>query len=136
MMRLYREQSGEGLLSGLYVMLVLAIILFIAVEITAYGVSTWKLYGACDEIMAMMKAENGLDNAMVLRFRELMTALRLDHLDIRLEGTQKMVQRGDLLELKAEGRYPIRSLRPFGREFSITIGLRLHGLAHTYVRRL
>ena len=134
-MSLFRAQSGEGLLSGLYVMLILAIVLFLAVEIAAYGMSAWKLYGACDEIMAMMKAENGLDSAMALRFRELTVTLRLEHLNIRLEGTPKTVQRGDILELRAEGRYPIRSLRPFGKEFSVAIGLRLHGLAHTYIRR-
>jgi len=135
-MSLYRGQSGEGLLSGLYVMFVLAILLFLTVEIAAYGMSVWKLYGACGEIMEMMKAENGLDNAMTQRFRELLTTLRLDDLGIRLEGTPKTVQRGELLELRAEGRFPIRSLRPFGREIGITIGLRLHGLAHTYIRRM
>jgi len=86
--------------------------------------------------MDLMRAENGLDAAMERRFRELMKALRLDDLDIRLEGTPQKTQRGDLLELRARGRYPIRSLRPFGKEISVSIGLRLNGLAHTYVRRI
>ena len=135
MKRLIRDQSGEGLITGLYTMLVIALILFLAVEVTAYGVSAWKLYGACNEIMETMKAENGLDGAARQRFRELTAALRLEELDIRLEGTPKTVQRGDLLELSARGRYPIRSLRPFGKELSAPIGLRLYGLAHQYIRK-
>jgi lysyl-tRNA synthetase class II len=96
--------------------------------------SAWKLYGACREIMDMMRAENGLDRAMEQRFSELAKALRLDDMDIRIEGTPQKTQRGDLLELKAGGRYKIRSLRPFGKELSVHIGFRLHGLAHTYIR--
>ena len=130
-----RDQSGEGLIGGLYTMFVLAIVLFLAVEIAAYGTSVWKLYGACAEIMEMMKAENGLDGVMQRRFAELAEALRLEDMNIRLEGTPRTVQRGDLLELRAQGRYPIRSMRPLGREFSVSIGLRLYGLAHQYIRR-
>lgn len=133
-MSLCREQSGEGLISGLYVMFVMSIILFLAVEIASYGMSAWKLYGACGEIMEMMKGENGLDGAMERRFRELVTELHLEELNVRLEGTPQKVQRGDILELKASGRYPIRSLRPFGKEVSVPVSLRLNGLAHTYIR--
>jgi CheY-specific phosphatase CheX len=133
--RFYRDQSGEGLISGLYTMMVLVVILFLAVEIAAYGMLVWKLYGACDEIMDMMKAENGLDAAMRQRFRELTAALHLEELDLRLDGTPPTVQRGDLLELKAQGQYKIRSMRPLGREFSVPVSVRLHGLAHTYIRR-
>ena len=135
MRRFYHGQSGESLISGLYVMFVLAIVLFVAVEVASYSMSAWKLYGACGEIMDMMKSENGLDGAMEQRFRELVVALKLEDLQIRLEGTPKTVQRGDLLELRAYGRYPIHSLKPFGRDLSISVGLRMHGLAHAYVRR-
>jgi hypothetical protein len=131
-----RGQSGEGMLSGFYVMFVMAIIIFLAVEVACYGMSAWKLYGACAEIMDMMKSENGLDSAMELRFRELVKTLRLDDMDLKLSGTPQKAQRGDILELRASGRYRIRSLRPLGRDLSISIGFRLHGLAHTYVRRI
>ena len=131
----WHRQSGEGMISGLYVMLVLAIVLFLAVEIASYSMSAWKLYGAASEIMEMMKSENGFDAAMERRFRELTKALNLDDLDIRIVGTAKTVQRGDMLELSVRGNYRIRSLRPFGRELNATVSLRLHGLAHTYIRR-
>ena len=133
-MRLFRGEAGEGLISGLYVMFVLAIVLFLAVEVASYSMSVWKLYGAAGEIMAMMKAENGLDGAIVQRFRVLAAELRLDHLDARLTGTPKTVQRGDLLELTVQGRYQVNCLRPFGSPLSVGIRLRLHGLAHTYIR--
>jgi hypothetical protein len=130
----FADQRGEGLLSGLYVMFVLAVILFAAVEIAAYSMSAWKLYGACGEIMEIMKAENGIDGEIRQRFRELTQALNLEDMNIVLEGTPKTVQRGDLLELKAQGRYQIRSLRPFGSELTVPLRVRLHGLAHTYIR--
>ena len=133
--RFCQRESGEGIISGLYVMFVLAIVLFVAVEVASYSMSAWKLYGACGEIMDMMKGENGLDGAMEHRFRELLAALNLGDLGIRLEGTPKTVQRGDLLELRARGRYPIKGLRPLGRELSVSISVTLRGLAHTYVRR-
>ncbi len=132
---LWRSRSGEGLISGFYVMFVLAVILFMAVEVAAYSMCAWKLYGACGEIMEMMKGENGLDGNMERQFQELLVSLNLLEFDIRLEGTPKTVQRGEMMELKAWGRYPIRSLRPFGKELSVPFSLRLHGLAHTYIRK-
>jgi hypothetical protein len=82
----------------------------------------------------MMKSENGLDSAMRRRFSELTAALRLDGLNIQMDGTPKTVQRGDMLELRVQGRYKINSLKPFGKELSVPLSMRLHGLAHTYVR--
>ncbi|MCL1848430.1 MAG: DUF4320 family protein [Clostridiales bacterium] len=132
--RLIHGQSGEGIMSGLYIILILAILLFTAVEVAAYSMSAWKLYSAAGEVMEMMKSQNGLDGAMEQRFRELAAALHLDDLDLRLEGTPKTAQRGDLLELRVQGRYKIRSLRPFGQELSVGLRMRLYGLAHTYIR--
>ena len=82
----------------------------------------------------MMKAENGLDETIQHKFMEMAEALRLEDLNVRLEGTPGTVQRGDLLELRAQGRYPIRSMRPLGRELSLSIDLRMYGLAHRYIR--
>ncbi|MDR1194186.1 MAG: hypothetical protein LBK98_08510 [Peptococcaceae bacterium] len=127
-------QSGEGLISGFYVMFVLAIVLFLAVEVASYSMCGWKLYGACGEIMDLMKAENGLDDVMEQRFRILLRSLSLDDMEISLEGTPKTAQRGDLLVLAARGRYPVRCLRPFGREITVPFGARLNGLAHSYIR--
>jgi len=135
-MRLLHGQSGESLISGLYMMFVLAIVLFVAVEVVSYGMSAWKLYSAAGEIMEMMKSQNGLDGVMVQRFRELTALLRLEDLHPRLEGTPKTVQRGDLLELRVEGVYKIHSLKPFGQELSIAMRLRLYGLAHLYQRSI
>jgi Flp pilus assembly protein TadG len=47
----FRDQAGEGLISGLYVMFVLAVVLFVAVEVASYSMTAWKLYGAASEVM-------------------------------------------------------------------------------------
>jgi hypothetical protein len=115
-------------------MFVIAVLLFLTVEVAAYGMTAWKLYGACGEIMEQMKAENGLNGETRRRFQELINSLNLNEMGVSLEGTPQTVQRGDLLELTARGSYPVRSLRPFGREFSVGLQVRLQGLAHTYIR--
>ncbi|MCL2121072.1 MAG: DUF4320 family protein [Clostridiales bacterium] len=130
----FREQSGEGLTSGLYTLFLLSVILFVAVEVASYSMSVWKVYGAAGEIMEMMKSENGLDGAMKQKFNALSAVLNLGELDIHLSGTPKTVQRGDLLELEVQGRYRIRSLRPFGKELSVPVRVNLRALAHTYIR--
>ena len=130
------DESGESLLSGLYIMLILAVVLFAAVETASYSMSVWKLYGAAGEVMDIMKAENGLDSDGIRRFHTLEAALGLEGLDVVISGTPKTVQRGDLLELRLSCRYRIQSLRPFGRELSVPISIRLSGLAHTYIRGL
>ncbi|MCL2166327.1 MAG: DUF4320 family protein [Clostridiales bacterium] len=132
----FRGQSGEGLTSGLYTLFLLSVILFVAVEVASYSMSVWKLYGAAGEIMEMMKSENGLDGAMKQKFNTLSAALNLGELSIQLSGTPKTVQRGDLLELEVQGRYRIRSLRPFGQELSVPVRINLRALAHTYIRGL
>ena len=134
MASLVRGQSGEGIINGLYIMFILAVLLFVAVEVASYSMSVWKMYSAAEDVMEMMKSQNGLDHAIEYRFREMAKVLRLDDMDVRLEGTPKTVQRGDMLALQVHGRYQIKSLRPFGQELSIAIRLRLYGLAHTYIR--
>ena len=51
MKRFIRAQAGEGMISGMYTMFLLAVVLFLAVEIAGYGTSAWKLYGAAGEVM-------------------------------------------------------------------------------------
>ena len=134
MKKLFYQESGEGVLSGMYTMFVIAVVLFLAVEIAGYGTSAWKLYGAAGEIMEWMKSENGLDTNMERRFRELKDALGLRDMATQIRGTPKTMQRGELLELRVDASYRVHCLRPFGRELSVPIRLRLHGLAHTYIR--
>jgi len=124
------------MLSGLYVTLILAVVMFTAVEVASYSMSAWKLYGAAGEIMEIMKSENGLDAAGQRRFKELTTSLGLNDLDPRASGTAKTAQRGDLLELKVTARYAARSLRPFGKDIIVPINISLHGLAHAYIRKI
>ena len=132
---LLQEQAGEGLFTSLYVILILAVIMFAAVEVASYSMSAWKLYGAMGEIMEIMKSENGLDSAGERRFRELTVSLKLDDLGLSVSGTPKTAQRGDLLELRVTGRYKVRCLKPFGKELVAPINMKLNGLAHAYIRK-
>ena len=132
---LWQSEIGEGLISGFYVMFVLALVLFMAVDIASYAMCSWKLHGASGEIMEMMKAENGLDAGMEARFRELVSALHMEDMTITLAGTPKTIQRGELLELRVQGQYEVRCLRPLGQSIRVPVRVRVHGLAHTYIRQ-
>ena len=131
----WHREDGEGLISGFYVMFVLALVLFLAVDVASYAMCSWKLHGACGEIMEMMKAENGLDAGMEARFKELVGALHMEDMTIALAGTPKTIQRGELLELRAQGQYEVRCLRPLGQSIKVPVRVRVHGLAHTYIRQ-
>lgn len=134
MKRLWRKEAGEGLLSGLYTLLVLALLLFLGVEILSFGVTGWKLYTAGGELLELMKAENGLDGTLKNQFHSLCRRLGLEELNLTVEGTPKYVQRGEPVELEIRGHYPLACLRPFGRSFQVPLHIRLTGLAHTYLR--
>ena len=60
--RFWRPDAGEGLISGLYTLLILALVLFIGVEILSYGMAGWKAYAAGQEILELMKAEQAMSD--------------------------------------------------------------------------
>ncbi len=132
----FPSEFGEGIISGLYTLLVLSLTLFLGVEILSYGVSGWKIYTAGEELMELMKAENGLDEEMEARFFGLAQRLNLSDLELTVEGTPKYVQRGEPLELRIQGSYTLTCLRPLGRQWAVPLRIKLVGLAHTYIRSL
>ena len=134
--RFWRPDAGEGLISGLYTLLILALGLFFGVVCLCYGLAGGKAYAAGQEILELMKAENGLDQSLKNRFAALTKRLGLEKLGLSLEGTPKYVQRGDPLELWIKGSYPLSCLRPLGKTWSAPLRIKLTGLAHTYLRGL
>lgn len=131
---LVRSKQGEGIISALYTMLILMIILFIGIDIAAYTSTGWKLRNACSETLTLMKIENGFDGRLEEKFRDFLAVQGLDPAAVSVSGTPKLVQRGDMLTIRASTPYVLRSLRPFDRELRFIVKVEISGLAQEFIR--
>lgn len=125
---------GEGIITGLYTMLILTIIFFIGIDIAGYTSTSWKLRNACSETLTLMKIENGFDSNTERIFLNYAEIQGLDTSSISVKGTQKTTQRGDVVTINADIPYVIRSLRPFNNELSVNISVEMWGLAQEYIK--
>lgn len=133
-MNIIKNNKAEGIITGLYTLLVLSIILMIGIEILSFGMTGWKVYTAGSEIMELMKAENRLTASMKREFVSMTNELNLSYCNLSVSGTEKLMQRGDILNLYITGEYPINSLSVLGQNFYIPINVHITGLAHSYIR--
>lgn len=127
-------QAGEGILSGLYTMLILTMIFFIGIDIAGYTGTMWKLRNACNETLTLMKMENGFDSNTVTTFYDFLRKQGLDTSRVTVTGTPKTVQRGDLITISARTPYELRALRPFNQVLSFEVRVEMSGLAQDFVR--
>jgi hypothetical protein len=132
---LLRGEQGSAIINGLYTMLMIMICFCVGVDIVGYGSMAWKLRNACTETLALIKIENGFDDHLNLKFQEFLTVQGMDPNLVQAEGTPKLVQLGDLVEIHAETTYTLRALRPLGHSLEAPIQVTLRGLAQDYIRR-
>lgn len=121
-------------MSALYTMLILTIILFVGIDIAGYTSTAWKLRNACSETLTLMKVENGFDSVLEQKFMDYATVQGIDPANVSVTGTSKLVQRGDMVTIKATTPYVLKSLCPLGRELSFTINVEMSGLAQEFIR--
>ncbi len=131
---LIQSEKGEGLISALYTMMLLTIIFFIGVDIAGYTATAWKLRNACSETLTLMKIENGYDSRIERTFLKYAAVQGLDTSQIRVSGTPKLVQRGDMVTIRATTPYILRSLRPFNHELKFTVNVEISGLAQEFIK--
>jgi len=129
-----RSERGEGIISALYAMLIMTIIFFVGIDIAGYTATAWKLRNACSETLTLMKVENGFDSTLEQRFMEYIEVQGLDPSMVSVAGTPKLVQRGDMVTIKAATLYVLKSLRPLDRELRFTINIEMSGLAQEFIR--
>ena len=85
-----RGQAGEGIMTALYTMMILAVIFFIGIDVAGYTGTVWKLRNACNETLTLMKMENGFDSNTAYVFYNFLRNQGLDpsravsytHLDV------------------------------------------------------
>lgn len=131
---LRHSETGEGLISALYTMMLLTIIFFIGIDIAGYTATAWKLRNACSETLTLMKIENGYDSSIEKTFLKYVAVQGLDTSKIRVSGTPKLVQRGDMVIIRATVPYTLRSLRPFNHELQFTVNVEMSGLAQEFFK--
>ncbi len=132
--KLLTDIHGEGIITGLYTMLILTIIFFIGIDIAGYTSTSWKLRNTCREALTLMKIENGFDSQIEEFFYDVAETNGLDIRQLDVSGTPKPRQRGDVLTVRASIPYNLRSIRPFNRQIIVDIDYEISGLAQQYVR--
>jgi len=132
---IFQGQAGEGILTGLYSMLLATMIFFIGIDIAGYTATVWKMRNACTETLTLMKVENGFDSNTKQLFYELVQKQGLDSSRVEVSGTAKSVQRGEQVTLRATAPYILRALRPIGQELSFQVKVEITGLAQDFLRK-
>jgi hypothetical protein len=127
-------EKGEGIISALYALLLLMVVFFVGMDFAGYLTTSWKLRNACSETLTLMKIENGFDYRTEQAFKEYLSLLGLDSSVAEVKGTPKLVQRGEVVWIRAKIPYIVRSLKPFNRELQLEIIVELSGLAQDFVR--
>lgn len=124
------------MLSGLFTMLVLTMVIFIGIEVACYMSTYWKLRVACSETLALMKIENGFDENTEQYFQNFLRVQGIDPRNdqVNVEGTEKTVQRGEIVTIKTEIPYVFKALKPLGKEFHLTIKVAMSGLAQEFIK--
>lgn len=133
---LWSSQKGAGFISGLFTMLILTMVIFIGIEVACYMSTYWKLRVACSETLALMKIENGFDENTRQYFQNFLQVQGIDvqKEKVKVDGTKKLVQRGDIVSIESELPYTFRAVKPLGQEFHLTIKVAMSGLAQEFIK--
>lgn len=130
-----RNERGEGnVIAVPFLVLIIAILLYIGVDVYGYIRTIQKVNSVCTETLEIMKAENGFDNTTRQFFDDLAIKHGLDPSIIQIQATPKLVQRGMVVEITARTTYAVHAFRPFGREITQDVRGHAVGLAQTFIR--
>ncbi|MDF9841933.1 MULTISPECIES: DUF4320 family protein [unclassified Paenibacillus] len=132
--RFYRSERGDGIISIFFLLLIVLIISLITVSIIQYVMIRSNLRTAANEVLQVMKVENGADQATRTRFDGLLQSMGMNPAKVFFTATPKPVQRGDLLEVTAIREYNVFALKAVGVNYTVPIQVHVSGLAHKFYR--
>jgi Flp pilus assembly protein TadG len=133
--KLLGNQQGEaGMLSFMYIFLMLLIFAYLGIDIYGYMVTKQNLTLAVNETLEIVKAENGYDHTTKQSFDDFIIKLGLDPSKVTVTATNKTVQRGTPVEVVASTKYEAKGLKPFGNTLNLDIEVKANGLAHAFIR--
>ncbi|MEK5163181.1 DUF4320 family protein [Paenibacillus sp. FSL R5-0527] len=128
------SERGDALFGIPFAVLIFMILALIAVTVIEYSILRANIRTAANEMLQVMKIENGADSKTRQRFNELLTNMGLDPAKVTFQATPKLVQRGDLVEVTATREYDVFALKALGVHYTTTIRVHVSGLAHKYIR--
>lgn len=129
-----KDQKGDGIITFLMLTLIALILMLLAVTVYEYMSISRSLDTATTEVLSIMKFENGADFTTKEKFNELLRKMNVDPSTVTFEATPKLVQRGELLEVKATKMYNVFALKMIGVDFEVKITAKATGLAHKFIR--
>ncbi|MNW44587.1 hypothetical protein D3C74_218250 [compost metagenome] len=89
---------------------------------------------AANEVLQLVKVENGAGSSTRAKFNDLLTKMGMDPSLVTFQATPKLVQRGDQVEIVATREYNVFALKAIGVDYSVQIKVKTVGLAHKYIR--
>ncbi|GGG06215.1 hypothetical protein GCM10010912_58540 [Paenibacillus albidus] len=128
------SEQGDGIISVFFLMMITLIISLLAVTIVQYVMIRSNLRTATNEVLQVMKVENGADALTRQRFDDLLQSMGMNPGKVTFTATNKPVQRGDVLEVTAVRQYDVFALKAVGVYYSVPIKVHVSGLAHKFYR--
>ncbi|WP_223264369.1 DUF4320 family protein [Paenibacillus sp. IHB B 3084] len=110
-------------------------LLYCSVDLYGYWSQRQKLIIGANELMEVMKAENGYQIANRRQFDNMIVTMGIDPAKVTItEATPRLVQRGNTLNLTVNMNYETIGLKPMGKRLDLPIHVSVEGLAHRFIR--
>ncbi|MGG1878807.1 DUF4320 family protein [Paenibacillus cisolokensis] len=126
--------GAVGSIPLMFFMLIASIFLYLGIDLYGYIVQQQKLTVATNELLEVVKAENGYDSVNREQFDRLIQKSGIDPTRVTLTATPKRVARGETVEIETSMVYECIGLKPFGETVKLPIRVKANGLAHTFFR--
>lgn len=128
------NHGAVGSIQTIFFIFVASIFLYIGIDAYGYVSLQQKLTLANNELLEIVKAENGYDASNRTQYDDLLRKIGIDPNEVTLTATPKLVQRGESVEVESSIVYECIGLKPLGQTVRVPINVKANGLAHTFFR--
>ncbi|RAI89603.1 uncharacterized protein DUF4320 [Paenibacillus pabuli] len=131
---LRNNRGAVGSIPLMFFVMVASVFLYLGIDVYGYISQQQKLTIASNELLEVIKAENGFDAVNREQFDRLLQKTGIDPAKVTLTATSKRVDRGDPVTVEASMVYECIGLKPLGKTVKLSIRVEANGLAHTFFR--
>ncbi|SEL30608.1 DUF4320 family protein [Paenibacillus sp. OK003] len=118
----------------MFFVMIASVFLYLGIDAYGYISQQQKLTIASNELLEVIKAENGFDPVNREQFDRLLQKTGIDPAKVTLTATPKLVARGDTVVVESSMVYECIGLKPLGKTVKLPIRVQANGLAHTFFR--
>lgn len=134
MKNLIKREDGDSHVSILFYSLIVTFFVMFGLSIWQYTEAKGIINSAANEVLQVMKVQNGANAQTRQQFNDLLVRAGMDPSKVTFQATSQTVQRGDVLEIKASRTVDIYGAKILGLTFSLPINVKVTGLAHKLIR--